>query len=142
MILIFFPIQAAGISRMYAPTIGISVDARRQNLSEEGLTVNVERLKAYMERLIVFPRRSGRVKKTDTPKDQHSAETVLVVNPTIGLPKVVVPAFSEIAKSDMPAEASGGGAYKTLHKARIDKKQHGAREKRARDKVEEEKAKK
>ena len=39
--------QEAGIPKKYAPTIGISVDYRRQNLSEESLAENVERLVNY-----------------------------------------------------------------------------------------------
>jgi len=44
-------LKEAGIPRKLAPTIGISVDARRQNLSMESLATNVERLKAYRARL-------------------------------------------------------------------------------------------
>jgi large subunit ribosomal protein L13e len=58
--------QEAGIPRKFAPTIGISVDPRRQNLSTESLAVNVERLKAYRARLILFPRKLGQVKKGDS----------------------------------------------------------------------------
>jgi len=135
-------LKAAGIPRLYAQTIGISVDHRRQNLSEESLVVNVERLKAYKERLIVFPRRSGRAKKGDTPKDQLKADTVAILaDDVFGVGTPIAPGFSEIQKSDMPAEAEGG-AYATLHKARMDKKLQGRREKRAREKAAEEKDKK
>ena len=46
--------------------IGIVVDHRRRNLSEEGKAVNVERLKAYKARLIVFPRNAKKPKKGDS----------------------------------------------------------------------------
>ena len=62
-------IQEAGIPRKLAPTIGISVDPRRQNLSTESLTVNVERLKAYRARLILFPRKLGQHKTGDASKE-------------------------------------------------------------------------
>jgi len=64
--------QEAGIPRKLAPTIGISVDARRQNLSQESLAVNVARLKAYNSRLILFPRKAGQYKKGDASKEEVS----------------------------------------------------------------------
>ena len=51
-----------------APTIGISVDHRRTNKSVESLTLNVERLKEYKARLLIFPRRNSKVKKGDATK--------------------------------------------------------------------------
>lgn len=35
--------------------MGIAVDHRRRNPSEEGLELNVQRLKEYKAKLIVFP---------------------------------------------------------------------------------------
>jgi hypothetical protein len=51
--------QEVGLSRQYARTVGISVDHRRQNHSEETFVMNVARLKEYQKRLIVFPRKTG-----------------------------------------------------------------------------------
>ncbi|KAK4033303.1 60S ribosomal protein L13 [Parachaetomium inaequale] len=133
-------IKAAGIPKHYARTIGISVDARRQNLSEEGLAANVERLKEYKARLIVFPRKSNKPKKADTPKDQQTAETTQHIRAAFGVPAVAA-GLSEISKSDLP-KAVEGGAYKALRKARSDARLVGVREKRVRDKAEAENAKK
>ena len=44
-------------------SIGIAVDPRRRNISEEGVQANVERLQHYKERLIVQPRKSRSSKK-------------------------------------------------------------------------------
>ncbi len=52
-------LKEAGIARKQARGVGIVVDHRRRNLSEEGKALNVERLKAYKEKLIVFPRKKG-----------------------------------------------------------------------------------
>ena len=49
-----------------ALSVGIVVDHRRRNLSEEGMSVNVQRLKAYKEKLIIFPRKAGKPKKGDS----------------------------------------------------------------------------
>lgn len=58
--------QEAGIPRQFAKTIGISVDHRRTNKSVESLNLNVDRLKEYKARLVLFPRHSNKVKKGDS----------------------------------------------------------------------------
>ncbi|KAF4595488.1 60S ribosomal protein L13 [Ophiocordyceps camponoti-floridani] len=65
-------LKEAGISRHVAPTIGIAVDHRRQNLSEESLNTNVNRLKSYKEKLILLPRKS---KKGDSKTGQLKVDT-------------------------------------------------------------------
>lgn len=47
--------QAAGINKGFARTIGIAVDHRRRNKSVESLQANVQRLKEYRSKLILFP---------------------------------------------------------------------------------------
>jgi large subunit ribosomal protein L13e len=59
-------LKEAGIGRKEARGVGVVVDHRRRNLSEEGKKVNVERLNAYKARLIVFPRKAGKPKKGDS----------------------------------------------------------------------------
>jgi len=49
-------VKKAGLkSPHYARTLGIAVDKRRRNKSVEGLSRNVQRLKLYMGRLVLFP---------------------------------------------------------------------------------------
>jgi large subunit ribosomal protein L13e len=59
-------LKEAGIGRKEARGIGVVVDHRRRNLSEEGKKLNVERLQAYKTRLIVFPRKTKKPKKGDS----------------------------------------------------------------------------
>jgi len=59
-------LKEAGIGRKEALSVGVVVDHRRRNLSEEGKKLNVERLKDYKTRLLVFPRKTGQVKKGDS----------------------------------------------------------------------------
>lgn len=59
-------LKEAGVGRKEARGIGIVVDHRRRNLSEEGKKINVERLNAYKARLIVFPRKAKKPKKGDS----------------------------------------------------------------------------
>ncbi|CAK7243415.1 MAG: 60S ribosomal protein L13 [Sporothrix thermara] len=126
-------LKAAGVPRLLAPTIGISVDHRRQNLSEESLAANVARLKAYKARLLVFPKKGA---KPSVPAGQ-SATSIAATLPIVGTPA----AFSEIKKSELPAPLEAG-AYATLRKARSDAKLVGVREKRIKDKAEAEANKK
>lgn len=132
--------QAAGIPRLLAPTIGIAVDGRRQNLSEESLAANVARLKAYKERLILFPRKSNKVKKGDNPTDLSkvkTAATLAEVSPIVH----TATALTEIKKSDIPKPIEGG-AFRKLRIARSDARLVGVRDKRAKEKAEAEAAKK
>jgi len=48
-------LQGAGLQPKYARTIGIAVDRRRRNRSQEGLSRNVRRLKQYTSSLVLFP---------------------------------------------------------------------------------------
>ena len=59
-------LKAAKIPRKYAQTVGIAVDFRRQNRSEESISANAERLKQYISQLIFFPRQAGKFKKGDS----------------------------------------------------------------------------
>lgn len=65
--------QAAGINRKFAQTIGISVDHRRTNKCEESLNANVDRLKSYKARLVIFPRRTGIFKQGDSSAEEIAA---------------------------------------------------------------------
>lgn len=134
--------QEAGIPRKFAATIGISVDPRRANLSVESLTANVARLKAYRERLILFPRKSGQHKKNDATKEEVAAyekgehkgaskthHTLPIVN------KAREEAISEVSKSDMPEGEEA--AYRKLRDARSEARLVGVREKRAKAKQDE-----
>ncbi|KAI1364077.1 putative 60S ribosomal protein L13 [Xylaria arbuscula] len=135
-------LKEAGISRLVAPTVGIAVDFRRQNLSEESLAANVARLKAYKERLVVFPRKGAKHAKAGDSKDIDLSNTKTVSSVAASLPIApVVGGISEIKKSDMPAPIEGG-AFLALRKARSDARLKGIREKRAKDKAEAEANKK
>jgi large subunit ribosomal protein L13e len=133
-------LKEAGIPRQLAPTIGISVDHRRQNLSEESLALNVARLKAYKERLILLPRKSNAPKKGDTKTDLSKVEKASLISAALPIAPTDI-AFKEIKKGDMPSPIEGG-AYTKLRTARSVARYQGAREKRERDKAEAESAKK
>lgn len=109
-------------------------------MSEESLAANVARLKEYMSRLVVYPKKSNKAKKGDTPKDQQSGETISKLSSSFAF-EPLAPGFTEISKGDVPAGVEGG-AYRALRKARSDARLKGTREKRAKEKAEAETAKK
>jgi len=59
-------VKEAGLTKLSAQSLGIAVDHRRRNRSEETFQKNVQILKEYQAKLIVFPRRAGKVKKGDS----------------------------------------------------------------------------
>ncbi|RZB93194.1 60S ribosomal protein L13-2 isoform B [Glycine soja] len=119
-------LKAAGIPKKLAPTIGIAVDHRRKNRSLESLQANVQRLKTYKAKLVVFPRRAHKVKAGDsTPEELANATQVqgaflpiVREKPTVELVKVT---------DDMKAFK----AYYKLRLERTNKRHHGARLKKA-----------
>lgn len=56
-------IKAAGLGAAFARTIGIAVDHRRKNKSVEAFQINVQRLKQFREKLVLFPRHENKPKK-------------------------------------------------------------------------------
>ncbi len=113
-------LKEAGIPRKEARSIGICVDHRRRNLSEEGKSLNVARLKAYKERLIVFPRHPKKPKKGDSTGDDLQAETTRV---TLPLPTT----FKHEAPRKITEEEHEFQAYRTLRNARADARYAGAK---------------
>ena len=128
-------LKAAKVNRYAAQGLGIAVDHRRKNRSEESLTLNANRLKLYKSKLVVFPRNptSKRVKKGDsTEAELKSAKQTVAMHV---LP-IAAPANRlkprKITKDEQTFEAR-----KTLRKALTDAKLWGMREKRAKDKASE-----
>ncbi|PRP81360.1 ribosomal protein L13 [Planoprotostelium fungivorum] len=48
-------LKAAGVTARKALTIGLAVDRRRTNKSEAAFNANVQRIKGYLAKLVVFP---------------------------------------------------------------------------------------
>ncbi|KIK70914.1 hypothetical protein GYMLUDRAFT_210549 [Collybiopsis luxurians FD-317 M1] len=119
-------LKEAGIGRKEARGVGIVVDHRRRNLSEEGKKLNVERLLAYKQKLIVFPRRAGKPKKGDSSAsaDDLSAATTRV---TLPLPE----SYPAEPPRKITAEERSFEAYQTLRTARANARHEGVRKARA-----------
>ena len=102
-------LKAVKVNPSYAQTIGIAIDWRRRNKSEESLTVNVARLEEYLKKLVVL-------KKGDAAPPQFKG----VVQP------IVKPA-SAIEMQEVTAEMKAFEAVSTIRTAAKENKVAGLR---------------
>lgn len=124
-------LKAAGIRKVEARSIGIPVDHRRKNKSEESLKLNADRLKAYKERLIVLPRRTK--KNKNQKPDLSSIQTTRATRAAFPIPAGMTPE----APRAITAEEKEGNAFRTLRVARAVHRAEGARKARAAKREEE-----
>ncbi|KAI9172907.1 60S ribosomal protein L13 [Blastocladiella emersonii ATCC 22665] len=112
-------LKAAGIHRKKAATIGIAVDFRRKSRSEEALALNVQRLKTYKSKLVLFPKKGAK------------AEAVAEAVQLRGAVHPIVHSYETEAARAITAEEKEFNAYVALRKARTLARYHGIRAKRA-----------
>ncbi|KAJ2890777.1 60S ribosomal protein L13 [Coemansia aciculifera] len=119
----FEELKAAGISAKYAATVGIAVDHRRRNRSEESLALNVQRLKAYQAKLIVLPR---------NPKHRtaEAVEAYKAAAQTSGQAVPVCDGYVAEAPRAVTAEEKKARAFVALRQARGVQKSVGKVQKR------------
>lgn len=127
-------LRAAKVNVNEARGLGISVDYRRKNRNAEALALNVDRLKAYRAKLVVFPRNatSKRIKKGDTAKEARaniaSQQSIEATFPaTVKAAKLKA---RKITTAERDATVTA-----VLRKARTDALLAGRRAKRAADKA-------
>merc|ERR1712151_276963 len=124
-------LKEAGINRKEARGIGIAVDHRRRNASEESLKANVQRLKEYKARLVVSPRKAGKPKSGDSA----AAELGAVTQAT----GAILPLAAESKRIRARAITDEEKAFeplKILQAARTEKRIKGTRERIIREKEE------
>merc|ERR1712127_805062 len=121
-------LKAAGVNKKQARCVGISVDVRRRNLSVESLQMNVQRLKEYKSKLILFPLKENKPKKGDASAEEikmakQLAGTLIPIKDTFRPQKPRVPTEMERKHN----------AFIALRQARVNKKLAGSREKKRRE---------
>merc|ERR1712002_1110682 len=128
-------LKAAGFNPKEAMTIGIAIDYRRRNRSVESLQTNVQRLKEYRSKLILFPKKADKPRKGDATEEEMDVATQLVS-------KAIIP-VAEVVETEAPREITEDeakfSAYQTLRKARAHKRLHKFRVTKAKKKADEEK---
>ncbi|KAL3521743.1 hypothetical protein ACH5RR_019892 [Cinchona calisaya] len=127
-------LKAAGIPKKLAPTIGVSVDHRRKNRSLEGFQANVQRLKTYKAKLVVFPRRARKFKAGDSAPEELATATQVQ---GAYLPIVCEKPSVELVK--VTEEMKSFKAYDKLRLERMNERHVGARLKKAAEAEKEEK---
>lgn len=129
-------LKAAGIFKRYAPTIGISVDHRRKNRSVEGLQANVQRLKEYRSKLILFPKKATKPKKGDSEEAELKVAKQLL-GPIMPIRNV----FKKEKARAITDEEKKHSVFQALRMGRSNARLYGIRAKRRREKEEEEREK-
>jgi len=121
-------LKTAGISSKSARTIGISVDHRRKNRGPESLQANVQRLKEYKSKLIVFPR------KVSQPKQGDAEASELAVAAQLQGPVLPITVVKAETKARMITEEEKKlSVFTTMRIARANHRLIGVREKRAKE---------
>lgn len=68
--------QGAGLTAGFAQTVGIAVDRRRRNKSVEAQQENIQRLKEYRSKLILFPVHENRkLRKGEATEEERKVAT-------------------------------------------------------------------
>jgi len=127
-------LKAAGIPKKLAPTIGIAVDHRRKNRSLEGFQSNVQRLKTYKAKLVIFPRRAGKFKAGDSTQEELATATQVQ-----GSYMPIEPEKPSVELVKVTEEMKAFRAYAKLRVERMNARQIGVRTKRAAEAEKEEK---
>lgn len=125
-------LKAAGLNKKSALGLGVSIDHRRRNRTEESFSVNVNRLKAYRAKLVIIPRKpsSQRVKKGDATKEEIKGVKQVLSSTVLAVPTLSNRTKARVIKS---AERSAS-AQSVARKALTDSKRWGARQKRREEK--------
>jgi len=121
-------LKAAGINKRVARTLGIAVDFRRRNKGVESLQLNVQRLKEYRAKLILFPKKLGKPKKGDSTEEELKLATQLKgqVMPIVVMPK------REKARA-ITADEKKFSAFVALRQARAHLRLAGKRAKKSKE---------
>ncbi len=121
------------MTSQFAATIGIAVDHRRQNTSLEALQSNVDRLKAYLSKLILFPRKINKPKKgivADSNEEKLQSVEAKQQHKTKEIVKM--PIIKKREKPMLiPKEMKDFKAYQKIKLEMMNKKREGVRRKAA-----------
>ena len=118
-------LKEAGLTATFAQTIGIAVDHRRINRSVESMQVNVERLKAYKENLVLFPKK--RLSKAKPVGLESSADECRAATQFSGTILPLVKEKPTVVMGDVTEEMKSTSAVTTMKIARKETKVQGYR---------------
>eukprot|EP00727_Mastigamoeba_balamuthi_P010270 m51a1_g5866 putative 60S ribosomal protein L13e (212) ;mRNA; f:394318-395197 len=116
-------LHAAKINPRMARRIGISVDRRRRDHSEETLRMNVNRLNAFMKRMILFPLNPAKPGPMDAKPEQLKSLTQVNINTVLPIRS---PAF-EVYTRKITEKEKKMSAFMALRQARATARNYGHR---------------
>lgn len=123
-------LKEVGISPQFAPTIGISVDPRRKNRSVDAMQENVQRLKEYKSKLLIFPKNPAKPKAGEALK-----EDLNMVEQFTGKLMPITKKEPVIEVRPITDEDRKSHAYQSIRIERSNKRLEGKRKKRAEEKA-------
>merc|ERR1712226_231906 len=123
-------LKAAGIYKKNALSIGVSVDFRRRNRSIESLQQNVQRLKEYKSKLILYPKKQSKPAKGDASAEEIKLATQLK-GPVMPIRQVFKPEKARKITED----EKKFNPFVALRCARANKRLAGYRDKKAKEKA-------
>ncbi|GFE53744.1 ribosomal protein RPL13 [Babesia ovis] len=114
-------LKAAGVGKKVAMSIGIAVDHRRCNRNAESLNLNVQRLKTYLSKLVMVPRKKTANKgfcgiPDDTPREKLA--TMALKQHKIKDVMPIVQPFTHEAPRAVTSEEAAACSYMKLRHAR------------------------
>jgi len=118
-------LKEAGLTAAFAQTIGIAVDHRRINRSVEHLQANVERLKAYKGKLILFPKK--RLSKAKPVGLESSADECKEATQLTGTILPLVKEKPTVVLGEITEELKNTSAVTTMKIARKESRVQGYR---------------
>jgi len=131
-------IRSVGLGVEFAKTIGITVDHRRKNRSQESFEANKARLTNYLSKLVLYPKHEGHyVSKAkngilnDTPKDQQTVATA----PTVNVLAPLVKRVRSVSKIELE-RLRKSSAYRSIRQEWNNQRNEGIRQKKAREAAE------
>jgi len=127
-------LKAAKIAAPLAKTLGIAVDHRRTNKSADSLAANVQRLKDYKDKLVVFPKKGTKAKKGDTA--DAAARAAATQNASNPLMPPKAPAAAKVEFVSVTDAMKSATPYQDLREVRNTKRMAGLRAKAAKEKAE------
>lgn len=129
-------IKEAGLGVAFARSIGISVDHRRRNKSLDSLDLNKRRLLAYVNKLVLFPKKAGVPKKglvSDTAKETLEKTVAQQNTEKLVLGKTPANVGKRVKAVKITDEMKKEKVYKRLRQEIANQKNNGKRLKKAQE---------
>lgn len=126
-------VKAAGLTAAFARSVGIAVDHRRHNKNADMMDANVQRIKAYKEKLVLFPRKENKPKSGGEIADSSAANVKKVQASGSSTEVLKLPAKAEQAPEFLPLtkQMATFGAFAKTRELRLTKRDFGRKERKA-----------